>query len=170
MIRASLSCDRTKWSFSVSQFSRSVMSDSLWPHGLQHARPPSPAPSIYSNSRPLSWWCHPTISSYWAPMYLESSSFIVLSFCLFILFKGFSRQEYRRGLPFPSPVDILSELSTMTHPSWVTLHGVAPSFTELDKAVVHVVSFLWLWFSVWSFSEWMIDSYWFTMNEWFIHW
>ena len=47
------------------QFSCSVMSDSLWPHGLQHARPPcpSPIPRIYSNSCPLSQWCHPTISS-----------------------------------------------------------------------------------------------------------
>ena len=40
------------------------MSDSLQPHGLQHARPPciSPTPTVYSNSCPLSWWCHPTIS------------------------------------------------------------------------------------------------------------
>ena len=47
------------------QFSRSVMSDSLWPHELQHARPPcpSPTPGIYPNSCPLSQWCHPTISS-----------------------------------------------------------------------------------------------------------
>ena len=41
------------------------MSDSLWPHGLQHNRPscPSPTPRVYLNSCPLSWWCHPTISS-----------------------------------------------------------------------------------------------------------
>ena len=47
------------------QFSCTVMSDSLWPHGLQHARPPclSPTPGIYPNSCPLSQWCHPTISS-----------------------------------------------------------------------------------------------------------
>ena len=47
------------------QFSRSVLSDSLRPHGLQHTRPPcpSPTPRVYSNSRPLSQWCHPTISS-----------------------------------------------------------------------------------------------------------
>ena len=46
-------------------FSLSVMSDSLQPHGLQHARPPcpSPTPGVYSNSCPLSQWCHPTISS-----------------------------------------------------------------------------------------------------------
>ena len=47
------------------QFSCWVVSDSLWPHGLQHARPPcpSPTPGVYSNSCPLSRWCHPTISS-----------------------------------------------------------------------------------------------------------
>ena len=89
---------------------------------------------------------------YQAPTNLWGSSFSVLSFCLFILFIGFSRQEYRSGLPFHSPVDhSLSELSTMTCPSWVALHGMVHSFTELDKAVVHVirlVSFRWLWFSV----------------------
>ena len=47
------------------QFSCSVVSDSLWPHGMHHARAPcpSPAPRVYSNSCPLSQWCHPTISS-----------------------------------------------------------------------------------------------------------
>ena len=47
------------------QFSHSVVSDSLRPHGLQHARPscPSPTRGDYSNSYPLSWWCHPTISN-----------------------------------------------------------------------------------------------------------
>ena len=47
------------------QFSHSVVSDSLQPHGLQHTRPPcpSPIPGVYLNSYPLSWWCHPTISS-----------------------------------------------------------------------------------------------------------
>ena len=47
------------------QFSRSVLSNSLWPHGLQHARLPCPSPTLgaYSNSCPFSQWCHPTISS-----------------------------------------------------------------------------------------------------------
>ena len=51
--------------FSLVQFSHSVMSDSLWPHGLQHARLPcpSPNPGAYSNSCPSSRWCHPSISS-----------------------------------------------------------------------------------------------------------
>ena len=56
------------------QFSRSVMSNSLWPHGLQQARLPCPSltPGVYSNLCPLSQWCHPTISS----------SAVPFSFCL----------------------------------------------------------------------------------------
>ena len=62
---------------------------------------------------------------------------------LFIVFTGLSRQEHWSGFPFPSPVDhVLSELSTMTHPSWVALNGMAHSFIELDKAVIHVISFI----------------------------
>ena len=51
--------------YSSVQFRHSVMSDSLQPHGLQHTRPPCllPTPGVYSNSCPLSRWCHPTISS-----------------------------------------------------------------------------------------------------------
>ena len=50
---------------SVSQFSHSVVSNSLWPHESQHTRPPCPSltPGIHSDSRPSSWWCHPAISS-----------------------------------------------------------------------------------------------------------
>ena len=52
------------WLFPSVQFSRSVESYSLWPHGPQYTRPPCPwpAPGVYSNSCPLSWWCHPIIS------------------------------------------------------------------------------------------------------------
>ena len=72
--------------------------------------------------------------AYCAPTDLGSSSFSILSFCLLILFMGFSRQGYWSGLPFPSPVDhFFSELSTMTHLSWVALHGMTHSFIELDK-------------------------------------
>ena len=53
------------WTFSSVQFSHSVMSNSLWPHGLQHTRLPCPSPTsgAYSNSCPSNPWCHPTISS-----------------------------------------------------------------------------------------------------------
>ena len=58
-------------------FSRSVVSDSLWPHGLQHARLlcPSPSPEACSNSCPLSWWCHPTILSSVVPFFSCLHSF-----------------------------------------------------------------------------------------------
>ena len=63
--------------FSSLQFSHSVVSDSLWPHGLQHARSPcpSPTPGVYSNSCPLSRWCHPTISSSVVPFSSRLQSF-----------------------------------------------------------------------------------------------
>ena len=57
-------------------FSHSVMSSCLWPHGLQHTRLPCPLPSpkAWSNSYPLSWWCHPAIPSSVSPFsfYLPS--------------------------------------------------------------------------------------------------
>ena len=53
------------------------MSDTLWPHELQHTRPPcpSPTPGVYSNSCPLSWWCHPAISSSVIPFSSCTQSF-----------------------------------------------------------------------------------------------
>ena len=68
------------------QFSHSGMSDSLWPHGLQHTRPPCPLPTpgVYSNW--LSRWCHPTISSSVIPFpslcqsFLASGSFLMSQF------------------------------------------------------------------------------------------
>ena len=65
-------------------FCHYVVSDSLWPHGLQHARLPCPSlsPGIDSNSCPLSQWCHPTISSCVSPF----------SFCL---------QSFPASEPFP---------------------------------------------------------------------
>ena len=53
------------------------MSDSLQSHGLQYTRPPcpSPAPRVYPNSCPLSWWCHPTISSSVVPFFSHLQSF-----------------------------------------------------------------------------------------------
>ena len=71
--------DLTYLSSSV-QFSRSVVSNSMQPHGLQHARPPCPSetPGVYSNSCPLSQWCHPTISSSVVPFSSHLQSFPAL--------------------------------------------------------------------------------------------
>ena len=63
--------------FSSVQFSHSVVSNSLQPHGLQHTRLPcpSPTPGVYSNSCPLSQWCHPAISSSVVPFSSHLQSF-----------------------------------------------------------------------------------------------
>ena len=64
-------------SISSIQFSCSVMSDSLQPHGLQHTRPPHPSPTsgAYSNSCPSRWWCHTIISSSVIPFSFRFQSF-----------------------------------------------------------------------------------------------
>ena len=66
--------------FIIVQFSRSVVSDSLRPHELQHARPPcpSPTPRVYPNPCPLSQWCHPAISSSVVPLSSCPQSFPAL--------------------------------------------------------------------------------------------
>ena len=91
--------------------------------------------------------CSPV--AYWAPTDLGSSSFSILSFCIFTLFMGFSRQEYLSGLPFPSPVEhILSDLSTMARLSWVAPHGMA-KFHWVRRGcgpVIRLAGFLWLWY------------------------
>ena len=134
---------------------------------VHHQLPEFTQTRVHRVSDAHSWvlfllWLHPFIlSGFISPLISSSivgtncpgsSSFSVLPFCLFMLFMGFSRQEYWSGWPFPSPVHhVFSEFSTMTRPSWVALQGMAHSFIELDKAVVHVirlVSFPWLWFSV----------------------
>ena len=93
--------------------------------------------------------------NFWPIWYLSLSENKFDVFCiedpqyLPILFMGFSRQEYWSGLPFPSPVDhSLSDLSTMTRPSWVAPYGMA-LFHWVKQVVVHVIrlaSCLWLWF------------------------
>ena len=99
----------------------------------------------------LKLFLHWSPVAYWASTDLGSSSFSVLSFCLFILFMGISRQEYWSGLPFPSPVDHVCQnsLPWPIHLGWPYREWF--SFIELDRAVIHVislVSFLWLWFSL----------------------
>ena len=61
----SLSLSKYIYIIRSDQISRSVMSDSLWPHESQHPRPPcpSPTPGVHSDSHPSSQWCHPAISS-----------------------------------------------------------------------------------------------------------
>ena len=74
------------------------------------------------------------LSTYWPGEFI----FQCPTFCLVVLFMGFSRQEYWSGLPFPPPVDhVLSDLSTMTHLSWVAPQGMAYSFIK------HILRFIY---------------------------
>ena len=77
MVNKTNLCDRKLLYIIISQFSHSVVSDPLWPHGLQHARLscPSLSPGACSNSCPLSQWCHPTISSSVVPFSSRPQSF-----------------------------------------------------------------------------------------------
>ena len=65
------------------QFSHSVVSDSLQPHGPQHTRPPCPLPNhrVHPNSCPLSWWCYSTISSSVVPFSSRLQSFPASGYC-----------------------------------------------------------------------------------------
>ena len=123
------------------QFSRSVMSDSLWPHGLQHARLPcpSPTPGVCSNSCPLSQWCHLTTSSSVIPF----SSFIVVvsfeiekcefsSFTLFKIILAILGYLYFHINFRINPLQY-SCLENLKDGAWeATVHGVAKSWTRLS--------------------------------------
>ena len=87
-----------------------------------------------------------SLVAYWTPLGPGSSSSSVICFCLFILLMGFSWPEYWSDLTFFPPVNhILSELSTVTHPSPVAMHGMAHSFTELRKPFHHDKAVIYLW-------------------------
>ena len=97
----------------------------------------------------LELFLHWSSVAYSAPTNLGSFSFSILSFYLFILFMGFSRQEYCCCLPFSFQWTTFCQISPPCPacPGWP--HMAWPSFIELDKSVVCVirlVSFLWLWF------------------------
>ena len=85
-------------------FSRSLVFDSLWPHGLQHTRLrcPSASPGARSNSSPLSWWCHPTVSSSAVPFSSCLQSFPASGSCLVSQFFASGGQVLEFQLQHPS--------------------------------------------------------------------
>ena len=80
---------------------------------------------------------HSSPVAYWTSSNLGSSTSGVISFSVFILFMGFSWQEYWSGLLFSPVYHILSKLSPMTSLSWVALHSMAHSFIALYKLLCH---------------------------------
>ena len=92
------------------------------------------------------------LGTYWAGKFIiQCHIFFTSSYC------SWGSQGKNTEVICHCPMDhVLSELSTMTCPSWVALHSMAHSFIELDKAVVHLINFislLWLWFSLCLPSE-----------------
>ena len=88
---------------------------------------------LFLNSSPV---------AYWAPTNLGNSSFCVLSFCLFILFMGFSRQEYWSGLPFLSPMDtVLSEMWMKAFAIWEEMRSFASNSGPVGCRVESPVGF-----------------------------
>ena len=86
---------------------------------------------------------HSSPIAYWAPTDLGSSSFSVLSFLSFHTVHGVLKARILTWLATPFSLGhIFSELSTVTCLSWVALCGMAHSFIELDKAVVHVINLI----------------------------
>ena len=105
------------------QFSCSVMSDSLWPHGLQHTSPPcpSPTPGVYPNSCPLSQWCHPTISSSIIPFSSCPQSFPALwSFKMSQLFASGGQSIGVSPLASVFPINT-QDSSPLGYNGWISL-------------------------------------------------
>ena len=103
-----------------------------------------------------------SVVAYWAPTDLGSSSFSVTSFCFFMLFMEFSRQECWGGLPFPSPVDhVLSEFSTTIplwtelnqEPWWRTIPPLPVKFSFLFSPEISIIATTSL--STWMYLKWI---------------
>ena len=111
------------------QFSRSVMSDSLWPHKLQHARPPCPSPThrVHSDSSPLSQWCHPAISSSVVPFYSCPQSLPASeSFPMSQLFPWGGQSTGVSASTSVLPMNT-QDWSPLGRTSWISLQSKGPS-------------------------------------------
>ena len=119
--------------FTSVQFSCSVVSDSLWPHGLQHARLPCPSSTLgaYSNSCPLSRWCHPTISS----------SVISFSSCLqsFPASGSFPRSQFFPSVDLSIGASASASVLPMNSQDWFPL-GWTGWISLLSKGLLRVFS------------------------------
>ena len=114
--------------FWFSQFSHSVESNSLQPHGLQHAGPPcpSPTPRVYSNSCPLSWWCHPAISSSVVPFSSHLESFLASgSFQMNQFFTTGGQSIGVSASAWVLPVNI-QDWSPLEWTGWISLQSKGP--------------------------------------------
>ena len=119
--------------FSSVQFSCSVVSDSLWSHVLQHARLPcpSPTPGACSNSRPLSQWCHPPISSSVVPFSSCPQSFPAWG--SFLRSQFFTSSGQRTGVSFSFSISPSNDYSGLIsfRMNWLDLLAVQGTLKSL---------------------------------------
>ena len=131
------------------QFSRPVVSDSLWPHEPQHTRPPcpSPTPGVHPNPCPLSWWCHPTISSSVVPFSSCPWSFLAsVSFPMSQLFAKGGQSIGISALASVLPMNT-QDWSPLGWTCWISLQskGLSRVFSNATVQSISssVVSFLY---------------------------
>ena len=145
--------------FSSVQFSRSVMSDSLQPHGLQHTRLPGPLPTpgVYSNSCPLSQWCHPTISSSVIPFSSHPQSFPALG--SFPVSQYFTSGGQSIGV-LASASSPSNEYSGLVSFSWISLQSKGLS-RVFSNTTIQKHQFFSAHHSLWSNSHihtWLLEK------------
>ena len=130
--------------FSSVQFSHSVMSNSLWPHELQHDRPPcpSPTPGVYPNLCPLSQWCHPTILSSVIPFSWPQSFPASGSFQMSQLFPSVSQSIRVSASTSVLPMNT-QDWSPLRWTGWISLQSKdsqesspAPQFKSISSSVL----------------------------------
>jgi len=144
------------------QFSHSVMSDSLRPHESQHARPPcpSPMPGIYSNSCPLSQWCHPAISSSAVPFSSCPQSFPASeSFPMSQLFAWSGQSTGVSALASDLPMNS-QDWSPLGWTSWISLQSKGLS-RVFSNTTVQKHQFFSRKLSLWSKSHihtWLLEK------------
>ena len=155
-----ISCENcwVKHTFSSVQLSRSVVADSLRPHGPQHARPPcpSPTPGVCSNSCLLSWWCHPTISSSVVPF---PPAFNLSQHPG--LFKWVSSlHQVAKVLEFQLQHQSLQDWSPLEWTGWISLQSKGLS-RVFSNTTVQKHQFFGAQLSLWSLSHihtWLLEK------------
>ena len=139
--------------FSSVQFSHSVMSNSFWPHEPQHARPPcpSPTPGVHPNPCPLSWWCHPTISSSIVPFSSCPQSFPASgSFQMSQLFTSGGQSIGVSASTSVLPMNT-QDWSPLGWTGWISLQSKglsesfpAPQFKSINSSVLNMGTHKWV--------------------------
>ena len=128
--------------FSSVQFSHSVVSDSLRPHELQHARPPcpSPSPGVHSDACPSSQWCHPTISSSVVPFYSCLQSFPASGSFPMSQFFASGGQNFRVSASALVLTMNIQDWFPLGLTGWITLHTIGFSRVFSNTTVLDINS------------------------------